>query len=311
MKKLIIALASLALSHVVLAAKPLLSPTELQPLLANPAVRVIDARDPKSYAQQHIPGAVNAPYGNWRGPATNPGTVPELPQLTTLVQALGLTPQTHAIVVTSGADTTDFGASARVYWTLKVLGLQELSILNGGMQAWSAAGLPMDSQPVKVKASTYQPQLDTRLIATREQVLSQIGDRKVRLIDARPAAFFRGETKHAAASVPGTVKGAVNLENSRWFAQGSSAMMSPADAQKVAADASLAPSDTVVSFCNTGHWAATNWFAMSEILGQKNVRLYPGSMVDWTQAPDALPMDNAPADSPQARAKVVGGAPTR
>lgn len=310
MKKLILALAAAALSHVALAAKPLLSPAELQPLLSNPAVRVIDARDPKSYAQQHIPGAVNAPYGSWRGPATNPGTVPELPQLTALVQALGLTPQTHAVVVTSGADSTDFGASARVYWTLKVLGLQELSILNGGMEAWSAAKLPTDNQPVKVAASTYQPQLDTRLIATREQVVSQIGDKKVSLIDARPAAFFRGETKHPAASVPGTVKGAVNLENSRWFAQGSAAMVSPADAQKVAADAKLAPNDTVVSFCNTGHWAATNWFAMSEILGQKNVKLYPGSMVDWTQAPDALPMDNAPAGSPQARAKVTGGAQT-
>ena len=81
MKKLILALAALALSHAVLAAKPLLSPAELQPLLSNPAVRVIDARDPKSYALQHIPGAVNAPYGNWRGPATNPGTVPELPTI--------------------------------------------------------------------------------------------------------------------------------------------------------------------------------------------------------------------------------------
>lgn len=294
MKKFAIALVSLTLAHFALAAKPLLSPAELQPLLSNPAVRVIDARDPQSYAQQHIPGAVNAPYGSWRGPATNPGTVPELHQLTALVQALGLTPQTHAVVVTSGADSTDFGASARVYWTLKVLGLQELSILNGGMQAWSAAKLPQNNQPVKVATSTYRPQLDTRLIATREQVLSQIGDKKVSLIDARPSAFFRGETKHPAATVPGTVKGAVNLENSRWFAEGSSAMMSPADAKKVAADARLTPNDTVVSFCNTGHWAATNWFAMSEILGQKNVKLYPGSMVDWTQAPDALPMDNVP-----------------
>ena len=49
-----------------------------------------------------------------------------------------------------------------------------------------------------------------------------------------------------------------------------------------------------VAFCNTGHWAATDWFALSEIAGHKNVKLYAGSMVDWTQAPDALPMDNVP-----------------
>ena len=56
-----------------LAAQPLLSPTELSSLLRTPGVRVIDIRTPKEFADQHIPGAVNAPYGKWRGPATNPG----------------------------------------------------------------------------------------------------------------------------------------------------------------------------------------------------------------------------------------------
>src|SRR5256885_15849328 len=71
----------------------------------------------------------------FRSPATNPGELPELPKLTELVQSLGLTPATHAIVVSTGADATDFGAAARVYWTLKLLGLKELSVLNGGMKA--------------------------------------------------------------------------------------------------------------------------------------------------------------------------------
>ena len=48
---------------------------------------------------------------------------------------------------------------------------------------------------------------------------------------------------------------------------------------------------TIVSYCNTGHWAATNWFVMSEILGQKNVKLYDGSMVEWTANTD-LPLEH-------------------
>jgi thiosulfate/3-mercaptopyruvate sulfurtransferase len=47
-----------------------------------------------------------------------------------------------------------------------------------------------------------------------------------------------------------------------------------------------------VSFCNTGHWAATNWFVLSEVLGQKDVKLYPESTVGWSQA--GLPMTNVP-----------------
>lgn len=81
------------------AAQPLLTPAELkaQTTQATPP-RVIDIRDPASYGAQHIPGAVNAPYGKWRGPASNPGELPDLPRLTALVQSLGLTPTTHAVV---------------------------------------------------------------------------------------------------------------------------------------------------------------------------------------------------------------------
>jgi len=48
----------------------------------------------------------------------------------------------------------------------------------------------------------------------------------------------------------------------------------------------------IVSFCNTGHWAATNWFVLSEVLHRPHVALYPGSMVDWSRA-DA-PMAHVP-----------------
>lgn len=296
MKKILVFALSLAAAGLSFAAQPLLTPAELKPLLGNPSVRVIDIRDPKSYAGQHIPGAVNAPYGKWRGPATNPGELPELPKLTALVQSLGLTPATHAVVVSSGADSTDFGASARVYWTLKVLGLKELSILNGGVKGWAQAGLPQDNAAVTVAASTYAPQLDASLIASREQVAQKAANDSAVLVDARPADFFLGETRHQAAKLPGTLEGAVNVEHSRFF-NGNSAVFVPEKARQ--ASSSIDATKEAVAFCNTGHWAATGWFAMSEIAGHKNVKLYPGSMVDWTQDAKGLPMSNVPGRAKQ------------
>lgn len=110
MKKLIALLSGLLVSASAVAAPPLLTPAELQALQGDPTVRVIDIRDAKSYADNHIPGAVNAPYGKWRGPANSPGELPPLTELTKLVQGLGLDPTVHAVVVSSGADATDFGA---------------------------------------------------------------------------------------------------------------------------------------------------------------------------------------------------------
>ena len=65
----------------------------------------------------------------------------------------------------------------------------------------------------------------------------------------------------------------------------SSTLTPAADVKRLAAESAAAGDAPAVSFCNTGHWAAINWFALSEVAGQKGVKMYPGSMVDWSQGP--------------------------
>ena len=298
MKKLTAFVLGLALAPFAFAAQPLLTAQELQSKLSDPNVRVIDIREPQLYAASHIPGSFSAHYGQWRGPATNPGELPSLPKLTTLVQSLGLTPATHAVVVSTGADTTDFGAAARVYWTLKVLGLKELSVLNGGAKAWADAKLPLTDKVPTVAASTFQPKLDTTQIVTTEEVAKRIKAGDAALIDARPSAFFQGETKAPAAKAAGTLPGATNVTFDKWFTPGTTLFVPADQAKQIAAAIKIDASKETISFCNTGHWAATNWFAMSEVLGQKNVKLYAASMVEWSQDAN-LPMANAPTRGQQ------------
>lgn len=295
MKRLLVFLLALGLSAVAWAAQPLLSPTELQPLLSNKNVRVVDIRPADVYAKDHIPGSVSAPYGTWRGPANNAGQLPSIEDLTKRVQSLGLTPEQHIVVTSSGADQTDFGAAARVYWTLKYLGFKELSVLNGGIEAWAAAKLPQDQAAPAITASTYVPKLDPSIRATRDEVVDVVATGKASLVDARPPAQFEGKAKADAAKTAGTIKGAINVPNTAWFAEGSKTLYSQDQAKKVAAAAWLDPNRETVVFCNTGHWGATDWFALSEVAGVKGVKLYAESIVDWTNAPQALPMDNVPA----------------
>ena len=277
------------------AAQPLLSPAELASAQQGAAAPVvIDIREPKLYAEGHIPGALNAPYGKWRGPATNPGELPDLPKLTALVQSLGLTPATHAVVVSTGADATDFGAMARVYWSLKVLGLKELSIVNGGMKTWVADGKPVSTEAPQVQASSYQPVLDESLIATRDQVRSHVDLSNAALVDSRPDAFYQGKTRAPAAKLSGTLPGAQQLDFNQWFVKGTAQFVDPATARQIAEKVSRKDGQDTVAFCNTGHWAATDWFGLSEMAGLPNVKLYAGSMVDWTQQPGAPAMENQP-----------------
>ena len=276
---------------------PLLEPGELAARLDDGRLRVVDIREGEQ--PEYVPGAAAAPYANWRGPADNPGRLPEPAALSALLQRLGIDASTPVVVVHEGDDATGFGAAARVYWTLKTAGIGQVSILNGGMQSWRAAGLPVAVAPAVPAPTNYQARVDDRWLASRAQVAEAIGSATWRLLDARPASYFRGEQRHPAARAPGTLAGAKNVEHTVWFVPGTAQLASPqairATAQRLGVDAD-APT---VSFCNTGHWAATQWFVLSEVLGGREVRLYPESMVDWSRS--GQPMANVPTRLQQFR----------
>lgn len=296
MKRL--ALLALLLTPLLALAKPLVTPAELAARLNDPQLRIVDIRAGREangkspFDNGHIAGAQPAPYPQWRGPKDNPGKLLPAAQLTQLVQQLGIDRDTPVVVVFAGNDATDFGAAARVAWTLRAGGVRQVSILNGGMAAWRAAGLPVTTEAVDPLPAPFELAFDGRYLASRADVQQALGG-STRLLDARPAEFFAGETKHAAARTPGTIRGAQNVDNAVWFQGDSAVMVDADDARRIARELGLADDGgTTVSFCNTGHWAATNWFVLSEVLGWKDVRLYPESMVEWSAA--GLPMDNVP-----------------
>ena len=272
---------------------PLLTPAELAAAqdTLNPLVLDIRAGE-GGYGAGHIPGAVSAPYGKFRGPAENPGQLLSEEALTGLLRSLGVTADRPVVVVHQGKDETDFGAAARVYWTLKSSGVSRLAILNGGVNAWTADGRELSTEATQPVPSDITVSFSTEWLATRDDVKAVVDGRtQATLIDARPEAFYKGETQHKAAKQPGTLPHAEIFTHSNWFASGP-AIVDPAAAGALAANAGLKGDETLVSFCNTGHWAATNWFALSELAGIDGVKLYPESLVGWSNA--GLPMDNVP-----------------
>lgn len=282
---------------------PVVTVAQLQPLLQAKSVKVLDIRelmqpDQKTpiYAAGHIPGALPAPYSAFRGGKDNPGGLPPEDKLSAFLSSLGVTPQTPLVIAGPGKTGTDFGAAARVYWTLKVSGFSDLAVLDGGLTAWTTAKLPLETGTPTITPSTVQVKYDRSQIVSVEEVktLTAAGDKAPsKLIDARPESFFKGEIRHPASARWGTLPGAENADSEIWFTP-KTGLLLPADQIKALAQQKglLASSDTV-SFCNTGHWAATNWFILSEVLQQSGARMYPESMVAWSKA--GLPMENEPS----------------
>jgi thiosulfate/3-mercaptopyruvate sulfurtransferase len=269
--------------------EPLVSVEWLKQHRADADVLVLDIRSAldgggaAAYAKGHIPGAVHSDYdkGGWRVTRNGvPFMLPDAARLEALIGGLGIDEDVHVVVVPAGVHVLDFGAAARVYWTLKVAGHARVSILDGGFAAWRAD----DANRIETGVNAPTPkiftvELDQSLLAQVDEVerLSRSGG--ATLLDARPAPFFAGKQKAPAAKAYGRIPGARNLDSANFYDASGNRLRSRSELASIAASL---PEGPLVSYCNTGHWAATNWFVFSELLGRKDVRLYAGSMVEWT-----------------------------
>jgi thiosulfate/3-mercaptopyruvate sulfurtransferase len=269
-------------------AEPLVSVDWLKQHYGDPDLVLLDIRSAldgggtDAYAAAHIPGAVHSDYdkGGWRVTRDGlPFMLPDAARLEALLGDLGIDEDSHVVVVPAGVHVLDFGAAARVYWTLKVAGHRRVSILDGGFAAWKAdAGNPVESGRNRPAPRIFTVEPDERLLARVEDVERVRRLAAGTLLDARPARFFAGKDKAPAAKAYGHIPGARHLDSAAFYDESRNRLRPMSELAAVAAAIRPGP---MISYCNTGHWAATNWFALSELLG-KDIRLFPGSMVEWT-----------------------------
>jgi thiosulfate/3-mercaptopyruvate sulfurtransferase len=264
--------------------EPLVTPHWLNEQRSNADVVVLDIRSvidgggAEAYAKAHIPGAIHSDYdkAGWRVARNgHPLNVPSQTALEKLIGETGIDEDSHVVVVPAGVSATDFGAAARIYWTLKAAGHPAVSILDGGFAAWQAAGLPVESGKNSPSPKIFSGKFNEALLAELEQVER---NPNATLVDARPASQFSGRDKSALAKAYGHIPGAINIDSASFYDPATNRLRPKAE---LAAIASKVPAGPVVTYCNTAHWAATDWFVLSEILGRPNVRLYAGSMVEW------------------------------
>jgi thiosulfate/3-mercaptopyruvate sulfurtransferase len=268
---------------------PLVSPQWLKQHLSDPAIVVLDIRSAidgggaQAYSAGHIPGAVHSDYdkAGWRVTRNGvPFMLPSAAELEKLIGETGIDEDNHVVVVPAGVHATDFGSAARVYWTLKVAGHPKVSILDGGFAAWKAdATNPIEPGVNRPNAKIFSATLDKTSSVEIAEVEAISANGNATLLDGRPTTFFSGKVKAPTVKIYGHIPRAVNLDSATFYDPETNRLRPRAELEAIAAKL---PAGPVVSYCNTGHWASTNWFVLSEVLGRKNTRLFSGSMVEWT-----------------------------
>ena len=247
----------------------------------------------KIFKKAHIPGAIFTHYvkDNWRVAGKKrgkkvPGLLPSSGHLEKLISRLGISNDNHIIVVPAGQSPADLGVATRIYWTFKIAGHEQVSVLNGGMAAYIAAKLPLSSK-VNVRAPS-QFLVKSNYLATESDVVTAI-DQKEKIIDSRTPSQYLGFNKSGRAHRAGTLPTAINVPGEYLTVNGGGVFRSKAALKKLYGVLDAPHDQSAVVFCNTGHWASLGWFVHSEILGIASTKMYDGSMAEYTTS-EELPL---------------------
>jgi thiosulfate/3-mercaptopyruvate sulfurtransferase len=271
---------------------PLISAKDLAQRTATAELLVVDCRHDladlqrgaREYAQGHIPGAIYADlqrdladlskHGQGRHP------LPDAAAFSALLGSWGWRPGLPVVAYDAANGAL---AAARLWWMLRLIGEQDVAVLDGGLAAWSAGGFPLSDEPAQRSPSRVDVQFDTDRVVYTGQLQQLRKSPQVLLVDARAAPRYRGEVE-PIDPVAGHVPGALN----RPFSENllGDGRFKPA-AQLRAEFIELLgahQAGNVVHMCGSGVTACHNLLAM-EYAGLSGARIYAPSWSGWIDDP--------------------------
>jgi len=262
--------------------------------LADPDVVILDGtwhlkasgRDAAAeYEAAHIPGAIYFDIDAVADTANPlPHMLPTAERFAEMVGGLGIGGGQRIVVY----DSLGLYSAPRVWWTFRVMGSDNVVILDGGLPKWRAEGHPVDSGRVIRPPRTFHATFDASAVSGLEDVRANLASRAFQLVDARPAARFRGEAPEPRPWLKsGRVPRSFNVPLTELVADGR--LKDDAALRKAFTEGGVDLGKPIVTSCGSGVNAAGLSLAL-DILGVKDSGLYDGSWTEWG-ARDDVPIE--------------------
>ncbi|HEU0153327.1 MAG TPA: sulfurtransferase [Arenimonas sp.] len=235
----------------------------------------------RAWREAHLPGAVHADLdrdlSDHRQPAAlGRHPLPAAGDFCARLARWGISPDTEVVAYDAGDGAM---AAARFWWLMRLLGHARVAVLDGGLAAWTAQGLPLESKLPSPAPARYEGAFDLRQVVGTDEVLARLSGSPGWLVDARAGERFRGEVE-PLDPVAGHIPGAVNRPYTANLAQG---RFKPAEVLAAEFGELLAgrSPETLVLSCGSGVTACHHALAMAQA-GLPGARLYAPSWSGWT-----------------------------
>lgn len=212
--------------------------------------------------------------------------LPDPEQFAATMGRCGVAEDTAVVVVTRSSPMW----SARLWWMVRRFGHDRVAVLDGGHDAWLAAGRPLATGEEQPEDSSFVPLLRDELLATRSELIATLGDSGTVLINALRPELFRGE-EGGRRPRPGRIPGSVNVPFTELY-DDTGKLRPTEQLHEMFVAAGALDAERVVTYCGGGIAAASDALALA-MLGV-NAALYDGSLNEWASDPES-PMETGPA----------------
>lgn len=258
--------------------------------IRNPDLRILDGswhmpatgRDARAeYEAEHIPGARFFDIDDISDARSDlPHMVAPVEKFMSRMRALGVG-DGHQVVV---YDTSGLFSAARVWWNFKLMGQDNVAVLDGGLPKWKAEGRELEDLPPMIRDRHMTVRVQNHLVrdVTQVSAASKLGSHAI--IDARSAERFRGDVPEPREGLrAGHIPGSRNVPYTTLF-NDDGTMKSPEECRAIFEAAGVDLSKPAITSCGSGVTAAILSLAL-ERLGKSDHSLYDGSWTEWGQFP--------------------------
>ena len=265
--------------------KFVVSPEWLKERLGQPDVSIVDAswylpshnRDSKAeYAAGHIQGAVFFDIDKIADASSElPHMLASQAEFSKIAGAMGISERDTIVVY----DGMGLFSAARAWWNFRIMGAQNVFILDGGLPAWKAAGFEVSAETPLPAPKVFKASFDAGAVRSKEEVLKILASNSAQLVDSRPADRFSGAAPEPRPGLrSGHIPGARSMPFASFAEDGKLKDVSALKA--MFEERGIDVSAPVVASCGSGVSAALVDLALSSI-DAPNHAVYDGSWAEW------------------------------